>query len=45
VCSSEPVRGAVFGAGGALAATDGKDITLPAGSIVRVRLDSPVRVS
>src|SRR5262245_64192819 len=37
--------GAVIGAGGAIAATDGKDITLPAGSIVRVRLDSPVRVS
>lgn len=39
------VIGAVIGAGGAIAATDGKDITLPAGSIVRVRLDSPVRVS
>ncbi|HZM93239.1 MAG TPA: hypothetical protein VFB92_07465 [Vicinamibacterales bacterium] len=38
------VLGAVIGAGGAIAATDGKDITLPAGSIVRVRLDSPVRV-
>lgn len=39
------ILGAVIGAGGAIAATDGKDITLPAGSIVRVRLDSPVRVS
>ena len=39
------VLGAVIGAGGAIAATDGKDITLPAGSIVRVRLDSAVRVS
>ncbi len=39
------VLGAVIGAGGAIAATDGKDITLPAGSIVRVRLDSPVRIS
>ena len=38
------VLGAVIGAGGAIAATDGKDITLPAGSIVRVRLDSPVRI-
>jgi hypothetical protein len=38
------VLGAVIGAGGAIAATDGKDITLPAGSIIRVRLDSPVRV-
>jgi hypothetical protein len=39
------ILGAVIGAGGAIAATDGKDITLPAGSIIRVRLDSPVRVS
>jgi hypothetical protein len=39
------ILGAVIGAGGAIAATDGKDITLPTGSIVRVRLDSPVRVS
>jgi hypothetical protein len=38
------ILGAVIGAGGAIAATDGKDITLPAGSIVRVRLDSPVRI-
>jgi hypothetical protein len=36
--------GAVIGAGGAIAATDGKDIELPAGSIVRIRLDSPVSV-
>jgi hypothetical protein len=39
------ILGAVIGAGGAIAATDGKDITLPAGSIIRVRLDSPVRVA
>jgi len=38
------VLGAVIGAGGAIAATDGKDITLPAGSIIRIRMDSPVRV-
>jgi hypothetical protein len=38
------VLGAVIGAGGAIAATDGKDITLPAGSIIRIRIDSPVRV-
>jgi hypothetical protein len=36
--------GAVIGAGGAIAATEGKDIELPAGSIVRIRLDSPVSV-
>jgi hypothetical protein len=36
--------GAVIGAGGAIAATEGKDIGLPAGSIVRIRLDMPVTV-
>jgi hypothetical protein len=39
------VLGAVIGAGGAIAATDGKDIELPAGTIVRVRFDSPARVN
>lgn len=38
------VLGAVIGAGGAIAATDGKDVDLPAGTIVRLRLDSPVTV-
>jgi hypothetical protein len=38
------IIGAVIGAGGAIAATDGKDITLPAGAIIRIRMDSPVRV-
>jgi hypothetical protein len=38
------ILGAVIGAGGAIAATDGKDVTLPAGAIVRIRMDSPVRV-
>jgi hypothetical protein len=38
------VLGAVIGAGGAIAATEGKDIHLPAGSIIRVRMDSAVRV-
>jgi hypothetical protein len=37
------VLGAVIGAGGAIAATDGKDITLPAGTIVRLRFDQQVR--
>lgn len=36
--------GAVIGAGGAIAATEGKDVTLPAGAIVRIRMDSPVRI-
>ena len=38
------ILGAVIGAGGAIAATDGKDITLPAGSYVRLRTDSSVNV-
>jgi hypothetical protein len=38
------ILGAVIGAGGAIAATDGKDITLPAGAIVRIRLDSAANV-
>ena len=36
------ILGAVIGAGGAIVATEGKDIHLPAGSIIRVRFDSPV---
>ena len=36
------IVGAVIGAGGAVVATEGKDIHLPAGSIIRVRLDSPL---
>jgi hypothetical protein len=39
------ILGAVIGAGGAIAATDGKDIELPAGSVVRIRFDTPVRVA
>ena len=38
------ILGAVIGAGGAVAATDGKDISLPAGSIIRVRLDQELMV-
>jgi hypothetical protein len=38
------ILGAVIGAGGAIAATEGKDIDLPSGSIVRIRLDSPLTV-
>ena len=39
------VLGAVIGAGGAIAATEGKDIHLPAGSIIRIRLDSALDVN
>lgn len=39
------VLGAIIGAGGAIAATEGKDIDLPAGTMVRIRFDAPVTVS
>ena len=38
------IIGAAIGAGGAIAATEGKDVDLPAGTIIRIRMDSPVRV-
>jgi hypothetical protein len=41
---SGALLGAAIGAGGAIIATEGKDIHLPAGSIIRIRLDSPLRV-
>lgn len=37
--------GAVVGAGGAMVATEGEEVTLPAGTIVRLRLDTPVQIS
>jgi hypothetical protein len=37
--------GAIVGSGGVIAATEGKDVELPAGAIVRVRLDAPVQIS
>ena len=36
--------GAAVGSGGVIAATEGKDVELPAGTIVRIRLDSPLRI-
>ena len=33
--------GVLIGGGGTIAATEGKDVTLPAGTVLRVRLDSP----
>jgi hypothetical protein len=36
--------GAAVGTGGVIAATEGKDIDLPPGTIVRIRLDSPVEL-
>lgn len=42
------VRGALIGAavggGGVIAATEGKDVELPAGTIIRVRLDTPLEI-
>jgi hypothetical protein len=39
------VLGAVIGAGGTIAATEGKNVDLPAGTVVRIRMDSPVRIA
>ena len=36
--------GAAVGGGGVIAATEGKDVDLPAGTIVRLRLDAPLQV-
>jgi hypothetical protein len=36
--------GAVVGSGGVIAATEGKDVELPAGTIVRIRLDTPLEI-
>ena len=35
------VIGVLIGGGGTVAATPGKDVTLPPGTILRVRLDTP----
>ena len=39
------IAGILIGGGGTLAATEGKDVELPAGTVLRVRLDSPLVVS
>jgi len=39
------VLGAVIGGGGITAATEGKEIDLPQGTVLRVRLDSPVSIA
>lgn len=36
------LAGIVIGGGGAIAATEGNDVELPAGTVLRVRLDSPL---
>ena len=36
--------GVLIGGGGTIAATEGKDVTLPPGTILRVRLDTPPNI-
>jgi hypothetical protein len=38
------LAGVLIGGGGVIAATEGKDVVLPAGTLLRVRLDSPPAV-
>ena len=38
------ILGAAVGTGGVIAATEGKDVELPAGTIVRVRVDTPLQI-
>ena len=39
------IAGILIGAGGTIAATEGNDVELPAGTLVRIRLEEPVRVA
>ena len=36
------VAGILIGGGGSIIATEGKDVELPAGTVLRVRLDTPL---
>jgi len=36
------LAGILIGGGGTIAATEGKDVELPPGTVLRVRLDSPL---
>src|SRR5262245_50312155 len=38
------VAGVLIGGGGTIAATEGKDVDLPAGTLLRVRLDTPINL-
>jgi hypothetical protein len=38
------ILGTIIGGGGTIAATEGKQVELPQGSVLRVRLDSPVTI-
>jgi hypothetical protein len=39
------LAGILIGAGGTIAATEGKEVDVPAGSVLRVRFDSPLQVN
>jgi hypothetical protein len=39
------VLGAVIGGGGTIAATEGKEVDLPQGTVLRVRVDAPIQLS
>jgi hypothetical protein len=39
------LAGILIGGGGTIAATEGKDVDLPAGTVLRVRLDSPLALA
>ena len=39
------LAGILIGAGGTIAATEGKEVDLPQGSVLRVRIDSPVQIT
>jgi hypothetical protein len=38
------LAGILIGGGGTIAATEGKDVELPAGTVLRVRMDAPLNV-
>jgi hypothetical protein len=39
------LAGLVIGGGGTIAATEGKEVELPQGSVLRVRIDAPLRIT
>ena len=39
------LAGILIGAGGTIAATEGKEVDLPQGSVLRVRIDSPLQIA
>jgi hypothetical protein len=39
------IAGVLIGAGGTIAATEGTDVELPAGTVLRVRMDTPLNVA